>query len=87
MTTIAKINNQHDYITLRIKFADNMKLNITRSRYGIKLSGDCASREALEFIDKWMSGRKDKTIGQNMETLREVAASVPDMSSFLEHVP
>lgn len=85
--TTAKINNQHDYITLRIKFADNMKLNITRSRYGIKLSGDRATESALEFIDKWMSGRKDKTIGQNMETLREIAASAPDMTRFLEQVP
>lgn len=45
-TKVTRINN-HDYISLRATFADGEKCNVTKSRYGVKISARSAATEAM----------------------------------------
>lgn len=81
--TKAKINTQHDYVTLRITFDDGGTFNLTRSRGGVRASGTSATREALEFFDAFIQSRKDSTIGETMQHLCAAAQRSPTMASFI----
>lgn len=79
----AKINNQFDYITLRVKCGDKKTLNITRSRNGVTVSGTEATRERLAYFDRWFKEQKG-TIGQSFEDLRFVAEMSETVEEFIE---
>lgn len=83
MPTKATLNNQHDYITLRVKFSDSETFNLTRSRNGVKVSGTKASRPALDFFDRWLSEQKGRTYAETMEQLRSTAAKSATMQDFI----
>ena len=85
--TKATINNQHDYITLRIRFDDGTKLNITKSFSGMKLSGDHANKDGLNFFSAYLKQRgkgEGRTLGTAFEELRIAAAKSTDILSFLD---
>jgi hypothetical protein len=83
--TTAKINNQYDYITLRVKFADKSTFNLTRSRNGISVSGTQATRASLDFFDAWVKQQKG-TIGEWMSKLQSKASTSATMQDFLKVV-
>jgi hypothetical protein len=87
MTATAKLNDRFDYITLQIRWADKSNLNFTRSRNGVKASGSAATREFLEFLDKWMLSRKGASIKACMETLLDAAARSCSAADFIARVP
>ena len=85
--TTAKINNQHDYITLRVKFDGKKTLTLTRSRNGVSCSGTEATREVLDFFEAWfMFQPKGQTIGQSFEVLRAVAEKSATAADFVGSV-
>ena len=87
--TKATINNQHDYITLRIKFDDNTRLNLTRSFSGTKVSGDHATKEGLQFFDAYLKAKgtgEGRTILTAMQELCSIASKSTDIRSFLSGI-
>lgn len=84
--TKAKLNVQHDYITLRVVFADKTGFNFTRSRYGVKLSGVHATRELLKFLDCWCERERGKVYLKQMEALREIAERSTTIQEFINGV-
>lgn len=87
MSATAKINDRHDYITLRVRWADKSNLNFTRSRNGVSASGSTATREILAFLDAWMQSRKGVSIKECMETLRTSAERSASASDFITIIP
>lgn len=83
MTTTAKLNEQHDYITLLIKFSDRTTLRLTKSRNGVSASGEHASRALLTFLDAWFRDQKG-TFGEAMKRLQSVAAESLTIKDFLK---
>jgi len=81
--TKARLNIQHDYITLRITFADGGKLNFTRSYGGAKASGNLATREALEFFDAW-TRQGTGTMGEKMNRLCEKAKAASNLQELIK---
>jgi hypothetical protein len=84
--TTAKINNQHDYITLRIKFADKTTLNLTRSFSGTKVSGTRATRDGLNFFDAYLKAQKGRNLLEIMQELRDTAEKSTDIATFLKGI-
>lgn len=80
----AKLNVQHDYITLRVKFDGKKTLNLTRSRNGTSMSGTEATRPALEFFDRWFAERKGSTVGDSMKYLADIAGKAHTAADFIQ---
>jgi hypothetical protein len=83
--TKARINIQHDYITLRIKWADKRTLNFTKSYGGYKASGTEATREALAFLMAWTK-KQTTTPGEYFKRLCEAAQASTEIQDFLMRV-
>lgn len=85
--TSAKLNCQHDYVTLRVTFEDRTTLNFTHSRSGWKLSGSYAKKEIFNFLVKWCEMQKGRTVGEFMEELRGVAERSLTCPAFMASIP
>lgn len=79
----ATLNIQHDYITLRVTFADGSKFNFTKSYGGAKVSGNHATRESLMFFDAWTK-EGGGTMGEKMQRLCERAKTASTMQEFIK---
>ena len=84
----AKLNSQHEYISLTANFLDGT-LRFTTSYGGYKISGDFHGPEASALIRKWkiIEGKGKKDMGEKMEDLRRLAHESKTMAEFLEKIP
>jgi hypothetical protein len=80
--TKAKLNTQHDYVTLSVTFDSGQRLNLTTARYSEKCSAkEGYDREAMKrTFNAFTNSRKlvtdggpFKTIGEWMDHLRATA--------------
>lgn len=97
--TTAKINNQHDYMSLMVKFVDGSKLRLNHSRNGMSgsvtpapgASYDAAEasfkvvfKAAYAYMHKQGSGR---TYGVSFDNLRDAALASANLAEFATKVP
>lgn len=80
----AKLNNQHDYVSLRAVFLDG-KLNLTTSWGGMKMSGDFLRRPESNILFD-AAGAYEKRTKRNlvgvMDELCNLAIANKDFASF-----
>lgn len=85
--TTAKLNVQHDYITLKVVFDDNVSVNLTQSRRGIKASGKGVTNGQLRSLLKGFDayGKEEKlSYGPKMQGLRALATQCLTVDAFIE---
>jgi hypothetical protein len=79
----AKLNIQHDYITLKVVYDPKTSINLTSSRNGIKVSGKgfemSLMRNIMNAFDKF---RKDLSVGERMNELLRVASEATSLMEF-----
>lgn len=80
----AKLNVQHDYITLRATFGAE-RLNLTISRRGETASGTYGDlRGALEAFSAYMDRKEGLTVGGKMDVVRILAENAKSADHFVE---
>lgn len=85
--TIAKLNEQHDYITLKVDFQNGETVNLTQSRRGIKASGKGVTNDQLRSLLKGFDeyGKAEKlSYGPKMQGLRAAATQCASVAAFIE---
>lgn len=85
----AKLNNQHDYMTLTANFLDGT-LRFTTSYGGFKVSGDFVGNPlGSQLMKKWsvLEKQPGKKIGEKMEELRKLASESKTMEEFMGKFP
>lgn len=68
----AKLNTQHDYLTLRATFADGTTLNLTTSRNGTKTSGSALDNPLSRPLNRALFDYKG-VVGTGMNVLLRLA--------------
>jgi len=70
----AKLTINHDYLTLRVTFADRARLNLTISRSGEKASGTVADlRTPFDAFCRFMAVKNTGNYAERMARVEQMA--------------
>lgn len=86
---VTKLNEQHDYITLKVEFVKGSRVNLTANRWGGKVSGTTDHGQGpfnalfKAFADTYLSV-KGPTMGQRMKDLEVLARKATSIASLTD---
>jgi hypothetical protein len=84
---IAKLTTNHDWLRVVATDAAKNKISLTKSRYRESCSGKGISvdtmRQALDAFSRLMITKTDKTVGQKMQGVLDVAQKATTLEEYI----